>query len=82
MFRCVNCAIDINLGARVCPGCHLNPYKVGATEPHEPIQEVGPLGIGVLGLITLPVFPVVGIPMIGLSVVSAIGNFIKKRKGE
>ncbi len=78
MFRCVNCAIDINNGARVCPGCHLNPYKVGATTPHEPIQEAGPIEMAALGAIFLPVFPVVSLGFFGIGLIGAVKNLIKK----
>jgi len=71
--QCINCANDINYGARVCPYCHLSPYDPFATEPYPPpsISEGGidPRTVGLLlGALMLPVFPVIGGVLLGGSI--------------
>jgi hypothetical protein len=78
--RCINCASEINVGAKVCPYCHLHPYDASATEPYKGIlgssgpgpPHVDPLTVGVLGALMLPVFPVVGGVLLGGSILYGI----------
>jgi hypothetical protein len=52
----------------------LNPYDSSATEPYKGIAGGGdgPLTVGVLGAIMLPVFPVVGGVLLGGSILYGI----------
>ena len=76
MPQCINCANEINFGAKVCPYCHLNPYDSSATEPYRGIADGGgdgALTVGVLlGALMLPVFPVIGGVLLGGSVLYGI----------
>jgi hypothetical protein len=79
MPRCLNCANEINYGARVCPHCHLSPYNPFATDPYPapPEADIDPLTVGVLGGLLLPVLPVVGGLLLGGSVLCGLRKKVK-----
>jgi hypothetical protein len=80
MATCVNCRQEINALGMVCPFCHTNPYWYGS-QPYsgiDPQMFDGDAGVGcgvivgVLGLICLFVWPIVGGVVLGSSIVFVI----------
>jgi hypothetical protein len=79
-MRCVNCQNEVNPGGMVCPYCHGHPAIFGSG-PYYPEIQPGPgdcaVTAGILGVICLPVFPVVGVALLGGALIR--GLWLKMR---
>jgi len=80
-MQCINCANEIQAGAKVCPYCHLHPYDAGATQPYTNIDrgggvgslQIDPVALGVIGAIVLPALvpAAIAVPVAGLALLGA-----------
>ena len=84
-MRCANCQNQINDIPLVCPYCHTNPMVFGSL-PYDGVKSIGESGdgaemlLGVLGLLTLPVLPPVGLALWGIAGLSLAAKWWQSKK--